>query len=225
MSISIRARVTALWLAFLLTTALRANPQPASVAAHPDIAPIRSSAILQPALADAQSAISALNISRWKAPGEVKGEAQQNAASIQRDLSDTLPGLLTRADAEPNAVPPAFAVYRNLDALYDVMLRVYGTASIAAPQNEADSLLSALRRLESARAQLGDAILSSSQADEAQMVKLQAALKTATAAPPPSAPEKTSVIDDGPTPASSSKKKRKTSKSPANPTTTSAPNG
>jgi len=225
MSIYSRARVPAVWLAVLLVSTLRALPQTAPEAVQPTVAPIKSSAILQPALTEVQSAISGLNIPRWKAPGEVKGEAQQNAASIQRDLSDTLPGLLTKADAEPSAVPPAFAVYRNLDALYDVMLRVYGTASIAAPQPEGDSLFSALRKLESARAQLGDAILSSSQTNEAQMVKLQAALKAATAAPPPPAPAKTSVIDDGPTPSSSSKKKRKTAKPPASSTTTPGPTG
>ena len=42
---------------------------------------------------------------------------------MQRDLTSTLPGLLTQAEASGPAVAlPAFAVFRNLDALYDVLL-------------------------------------------------------------------------------------------------------
>ena len=136
---------------------------------------MKVSLLVQPALGEVQRAITGLNILRWKAPSEVKNATQQNAVSIQRDLADTLPGLLSQADALPGAVSPSFSVYRNIDALYDVLLRVYGTASLAAPQSEADSLFSALQKLEAARAQLGDAILSASQEHEAQLIKLQAA--------------------------------------------------
>jgi hypothetical protein len=173
-----------------------------------------TSAILQPALTDVQRSMSALTISRWKAPNDVRNAAQQNAASIQRDLTDTLPPLLSQADAAGGSVPQAFAVYRNIDALYDVLLRVYGTSSLAAPQGEADELFSSLQRLESARTQLGDAILGASQAREAEVVRLQAAVKAAAATPAPAAPAKTTVVDDGPA-ASTTKKKKKPAAKPA----------
>lgn len=95
---------------------------------------IPSSSIVQPAMTEVERSISALNISRWKAPGQVKSAAQQDTGSIQRDLSDTLPGLLSKADAAPTTVPPAFVVYRNIDALYDVLLRVSETASWRRPR-------------------------------------------------------------------------------------------
>lgn len=207
-------------LSILLAGALAAVPSSSSAQAPPasesTAAPrVTVSSIVQPALIDVQRSVSALNIPRWKAPGEVRGAAQQNTASIQRDLTDTLPPLLTRADAAPGAVPPSFSVYRNIDALYDVLLRVYETASLAAPQNEADGLGSALERLEGARRQLGETILSDSKEHEAQIVQLQTALKAASEAHTPAPPAKTAVIDDGPAAAAPKKKKKPASKPPA----------
>jgi len=184
--------------------------------AAPAAITIPSSTIVQPALAEVQRSVSALNIPHWKAPGEVKNSTQQNAGSIQRDLSDTLPGLLSKADAAPATVPPAFAVYRNIDALYDVLLRVCGTAALAAPQSESDALFASLNKLESARAQLGDAILNASQQREDQVVKLEAAVRAAAAAAQAQAPPpKTTVIDDGAAPPPSTKKKKRAAKPPA----------
>jgi len=209
-----RGRFAAVWLLILVGLSLRAWSQPASDTAAPAGTQMKVSLLVQPALGEVQRAITGLNIPRWKAPSEVKNATQQNAVSIQRDLADTLPGLLSQADALPGAVSPSFSVYRNMDALYDVLLRVYGTASLAAPQNEADSLFSALQKLEAARAQLGDAILSASQEHEAQLLKLQADLKAAVAAQPPPPPPKTAVVDDGPAP-TVKKKKKPAPKAPA----------
>ena len=191
-------------LIFALSLAISAPAQTAADA--PSAAP-HSSAILQPALSDVQSTTSALNISRWKAPGSVRDAAQQNIDSIQRDLGSTLPGLLAQADAAPESVPQSFAVYRNVDALYEVLLRVSETADLAAPSSEAGAVASSLQKLEAARRELGDAILNSAQHHEAQIIALQAAVRSAKAAPEP---EKTAtVVDDGParTPARKAKKK------------------
>jgi hypothetical protein len=170
-------------------------------------------------MTEVERSISALNISRWKAPGQVKSAAQQDTGSIQRDLSDTLPGLLSKADAAPTTVPPAFVVYRNIDALYDVLLRVSETASLAAPQGESDALFSSLNKLEAARSQLGDAILNASQQREDQIVKLEASVRAAAAAQAQAPQPKTTVVDDGTAPPSPAKKKKKPAAKPpaANP--------
>jgi hypothetical protein len=222
-----RTRQTAGWLSILLVCALTATAQPGSPAPSSEAAAaarVSVSNMLQPAIGEVQHSLSSVNISKWKAPGEVRNIAQQNSASIQRDLTDTLPGLLSQADVAPGAVSPSFAVYRNIDALYDVLLRVCQTASLAAPDNEANSLVSALQKLDSARRQLGDTILADSQAHEAQLIQLQAALKAASeahAAAPASA--KTSVVEDGPAPAAPRKKKKPAAKPPASSTTQSPP--
>ncbi|MBB6142954.1 hypothetical protein HNQ77_000898 [Silvibacterium bohemicum] len=180
-------------------------------------------AIVQPALQDVQSTAGALNTGRWKAPGEVRAATDRNLSSIQRDLVETLPGLIAQADGAAGSIAPSFAVYRNIDALYDVLLRVDQTAMLAAPDNEASAIASSLDRLESARKQLGDVIVSAAQAREAQIVKLQAAVKAAAAAIPAPPPAKAAVVDDGPVqPAVKKKRKPAAQKAPApTPATTS----
>jgi hypothetical protein len=214
---STRVAISAAAMTALLLTGFAVSAQPATSAnTGVQTGPAAPSAIVQPALTDVQRSMSALTISRWKAPNDVRNVAQQNATSIQHDLTDTLPGLLSQADSASGSVPPEFAVYRNIDALYDVLLRVYSTASLAAPQGEVDELFASLQKLEAARSQLGDAILSASQAREAEVTRLQAAVKAATAAaaaPPP--PAKSTVVDDGPAASSTVKKKKKPAPKPA----------
>jgi len=171
----------------------------------------KPSDLLHPALSQVSQAVVALNISRWKAPGEVRGATQQNVDSIQRDLNSTLPGLLSTADSAPDSVSAVFPVYRNIDALYDVLLRVSGTAMLAAPNDEASSVANALNKLESARADLANAILNASRNNETEVEKLKVAIQQQAAAAQPAAPPKTTVVTDGPaaTPASTTKRKKK----------------
>lgn len=224
---SLRIRIPSIIVALSFAVAL--HGQTAAPAGTPILPP---SAILQPALSDVQNTTSSLNISRWKAPGSVRQAAQQDIDSIQRDLGSTLPGLIAQADAAPLAVSPSFAVYRNLDALYDVLLRVSETANLAAPENEANAAAAALQRLESARSQLGDSILHSAQRNEAQLVALASAARSAKAAP--DTQKSDAVVDDGPAKAPAKRTTRKTTQkkpvqkpaagTPAGGTDQSAPN-
>ncbi len=209
--------------ALLFAASLPALSEQVAVSATPASAPVTVSSIVQPALSDVQYCISKLNIQRWKAPNEVRNAAQQNEASIQRDLTSTLPSLLSQADASPHGVPPAFSVYRNIDALYDVLLRLNETAVLAAPQNESDALYSSLQKLEAARTALGDEILSTSQERETQLVKLQAAVNAAAAVQAPVTPAKSAVVDDGPATTPSVKKKKKPAAKPPAAGSTAAP--
>ena len=187
-------------LSFAVPTPGQAVPEAQSAAPHP-------SAILQAALSDIQSSTSDLNVAKWKAPGSVRDAAQQNVDSIQRDLGNTLPTLLAQADAAPESVPLSFAVYRNIDALYDVLLRVSETADLAAPSSEAESVTSCLQKLEAARAQLADSIVHAAQGREAKIVALEAAQRAAKPAPEPERSE--TVIDDGPATTVPKKSKKK----------------
>lgn len=195
---------------FALFLAAAASGQTPAPTAAPVVPP---STIMQPALTDVQSTTSALNISRWKAPGSVRQAVQEDIDSIQRDLGNTLPGLIAQADAAPAAVSPSFSLYRNIDALYDVLLRVSETANLAAPENEVNSVASSLQRLQSARAQLGDSILRNSQQNEAQLVALAAAARAPKAAP--DAHKGATVIDDGPGKAPTKRTSKKAAQKPA----------
>jgi len=194
----------------LLTAALPwwACAQGAAPAADP---PAPVSGTLRPALGQVSQALSSINIKRWKAPNEVKSAADQDVTSIQRDLSGTLATLLQQSDAAPASVPAAFAVYRNVDALYDTLLRVVLTANLAAPDTEANALQGALATLESARSSVGESILNASQKQQSELVTIRTAL--AKASQVQRAPVTTTVVDDGPTP--ETKRKHTTPKKPA----------
>jgi hypothetical protein len=162
-------------------------------------------------LANVQTAITNLNVAHWKAPNDIRATTQQDINSMQRDLNTTLPPLMAQADAAasangPAALAPAFAVFRNLDALYDVLLRVTETAGLAGSAADASNLEDARTGLEDGRGKLGTWLLQALGAQDAQVVRLQA---TATARPPaaaPAAPNKI-VVNDGPDTTKPHKKK------------------
>jgi hypothetical protein len=154
-------------------------------------------ASLRPALANVQNTIANLSVGHWKAPAETRAAVQQDINSMQRDLNATLPGLVAQVEANPAALSPAFAVFRNLDALYDVLLRVTETAALAGSGSDAGSLEDARAGLEDGRAKLGAWLLQSISAQDAQIVRLQAAAASRPAATPAAAPNKI-VVDDGP---------------------------
>jgi hypothetical protein len=160
---------------------------------------------LRPALGTVKTTVAGLNVARWKVPGQTRTNVEADLGSIQRDLNETLPNLLSQAEsAPPGSLLPAFAVFRNLDALYDVLLRITETAAFGNSSADAASLEEARAGLEDARAKLGTWLMQSIGAQDAEMVRLK------TAPPPPPAavaPTKT-VIDDGPTPAKPRRKKQ-----------------
>lgn len=176
------------------------DPAPGQAATAPAPAGF-AMADLRPVLANVQNAITAANVARWKVPGSIKANTQQDVASMQRDLATTLPGLLSTAESAPatNGAPalaPTFAVFRNLDALYDVLLRVSQVASIGAPAPDADSLESARAALENSRASLGTWLLQAIGTQDTQLA--QAAAAAAAKPPPPPPPPTKIVVEDGP---------------------------
>jgi len=183
-------------------------PTPASA---PAAAPPTTFAManLRPALANVQTAITGLSVAHWKASSETKATVQQDIASMQRDLNTTLPALMSQVDATPASGPaalsPSFAVFRNLDALYDVLLRVTETAALTGPASDAGSLEEARAGLEDGRAKLGVWLLQAIGAQDAQVARLQAPVAPPAPAPPP-APAKI-VVNDGPDQTKPHKKK------------------
>jgi cell division septation protein DedD len=119
-----------------------------------------------------------------------------------------LPQLLATADAAPNSVSQLLPAYRNVEALYDVLLRVCQVANLAAPSQQSAAIDHARASLEDARHTLGDRINSAALAQEQQVHSLQAALR---AVPPPAAP----VVCPTPAPVKKHRTARKTVKKTA----------
>jgi hypothetical protein len=158
---------------------------------------------LRPALDNVKSTVGGLSVSRWKVPGPVRANVEGDIASIQHDLNDTLPGLMASAGTGSSSVLPQFAVFRNLDALYDVLLRVAETANFANASADAASLEAARASLEDGRARLGTWLMQALGAQDAELVRLKTPPPAPAVAPPPAK----TVIDDGPAPPKPRKRK------------------
>jgi hypothetical protein len=151
-------------------------------------APLRPSppsTVVQPSLEILKQALGAVNLEKWKASNAIRDEANTNLHSVQRDVESTLPSLLTAADSAPDSVAKTLPVFRNIDALYDVMLRLDAAGRLAAPKDQISALDQALASVSDARRALGDQLQSSAEAQETRVGRLQAALK---ATPPPQPP-------------------------------------
>ncbi|WP_263358094.1 hypothetical protein [Acidicapsa ligni] len=225
--------VSPIWLLCLLCIApataqagQTAAPQAGNPAASAQAAPTGSStaattpsSILKPALDTLQQTLGGLNLEKWKG-GTVRGEAAANISSIMRDLQSTLPALLADADQPPVTMSKSLPVSRNVDALYDVLVRVVDGSRVAAPGEQVTQLQQAMVGVEKARHALDDSLQEMASTQEKHVADLQIALKTqpmpvcpVVTAPPAPAPVKKPV-----------KKKRKpaTTAKPAGTTTAPA---
>src|SRR5215475_11744795 len=76
---------------------------------------------LQQASQGAQENLSHLRIDKWKTDAGTKRQTQADSQSVLRNLQDALPSMLAGLKNAPENLALTFKVYRNLDALYDVM--------------------------------------------------------------------------------------------------------
>lgn len=151
-----------------------------SIAVAPSPAPPNSSpspsGILRPSLETVQQTVTALKLEKW-ARGTVRDEAGQNLKKIMQDLQSNLPPLLAVADSTPEKISNELPVSRNIDALYDVLLRVFEAARVSAPPEQITQLDAALNSLNNARLALDDRIGESAASMENQVSELQNTLQ------------------------------------------------
>lgn len=149
-----------------------------------------------------------LRIERWKTDGSYKKQALGNVDSIQRNLQGALPEIIAQLRSSPEDLPTTFKLYRNLDALYDVLGSVVEGAGAFGAKDDLQSLSNDLGGFEGTRKQLAERIENLSSSKEAEIVRLRTALRTAEAAIP-TAPAKKIVVDDTEPPKKPAAKKKK----------------
>ena len=174
-------------------------------------APSTPSEILQPSLSTLQPTLDALRTDKWKTSGAAREETEANISSIRRDLETTLPPLLATADGAPSSIAQVLPAYRNIEALYDVLLRVAAVARSFAPSQQSAPLEQVMASLDAARRDLGDQLQSAALTQDQQVRDLQAKLHAIPAAPVP-AP---AVCPPEPPPAKKRKPRPKPAQKPA----------
>lgn len=171
---------------------------------------------LQAASTDTNSEISKLRIEKWKADGGSKQQAQSNAQSIQRNLSSALPGMISAVRSAPQDLGAEFKLYRNLNALYDVMSSLTESAGAFGPKNDYEALAKQLEVFDTARRNIGDALEQLTASTQSQLDQLRTQVRTMQTAAAAAPPKKTVVDDTEPVKKTSTTHKKKTTTPPAN---------
>lgn len=164
-----------------------------------------------------------LRIERWKTDAATKRQTLGNVDSIQRNLQNALPEMLGQLRNSPEDLPATFKLYRNLDALYDVLGSVVEAAGAFGSKDDFQSLSNDLNSFESTRRQIAERMANLSTAKEQEIVRLRADLKTAQAAIPAAPPKKVVVDDTEPPPAKKPPVKKKPTVKPATGTKPATP--
>ncbi len=197
-----RFKVVLVPLFFFFGSNLMAQTQPASAAATPAVGSTSMTSVLpeldrlQSAAEQTSLALGHLRVEKWKADSNSKQQAQANADSIQRNLSAALPGMIAAVRSSPQDVNAEFRLYRNLNALYDVMNSLTELAGAFGARNEFDTLNQQLAVLDSVRHNLGDSVDQLTGSTQYELNQLRIQLRAAQQRAVQAAPPKTVVVDD-----------------------------
>jgi hypothetical protein len=163
-----------------------------------------------------------LRIEHWKMDGNYKRQTQSNVDSIKRNLQSALPEITGQLRNSPEDLTATFKLYRNLDALYDVMGSVTESAGAFGSKDEFQGMSNDLNSFEHARRQLADRLENLTVSKETELNGLRTQVKTLQAQVPPPAPKKI-IVDDDETPKKPAAKKKSTKPVPKPPTAAQAP--
>lgn len=155
-----------------------------------------------------------LRIERWKTDGGSKKQALGNVDSIQRNLQNALPAIIAQLRGAPEDMTVTFKLYRNLDALYDVLGSVTESTGAFGSKDDLQALSTDLNTFEATRRQVAERLETLAASKEQEIVRLHAELKTAQAAIPVEPPKKI-VVDDNEPPKKPPVKKKPAAKKPA----------
>ena len=188
-------------------TALAQNPANASGAVagpgHPPTAGSVSMVSVLPDLNRLQAAASQatldlghLRIDKWKTDGGSKRQAQANADSVQRNLTSALPALIEAVRTAPQDLTAEFKLYRNLNALYDVLISLTEATGAFGPRSDYQALGQQLETIDSVRRNLGDALEQLTSSTQSELFQLRSQVRTYQKAAAAAVPPKKVVVDD-----------------------------
>ena len=148
--------------------------------------------------------LQATRIDKWKTESSQKQQAQQNAESLVRNLTAALPGMVAAVRTSPNSMAANFKLYRNITALYDVLLPLTESAGAFGQKGEFQALGEQLERWDQIRRAHADYL------ERLALAKDAASAKAAgTAAATSKSGTRKIIVDDEPAPSKSKKSKKK----------------
>ena len=147
-----------------------------------------------------------LRIDRWKTDSTSKKQTQSNVESVTRNLHDALPGMMGELRTAPESLVSTFKLYRNLDALYDVLGSVVESTGAFGSKDEFQVLANDLTAIEGSRRSFADRMETLAGTKEVELTKLRSQIRSAQQASVPSTTPKKVVVDDNEPPKKPAKK-------------------
>ena len=146
-----------------------------------------------------------LRIDKWKADSNSKAQATENASSIQRNIGNALPGLVSAVRAAPQSLAANFKLYRNLSALYEVVSSLGESAGAFGKREEYELIGPHVGAIDDVRRSYGDYLAQITASADSRIAAAEQAARAAAQQPP-----KKIIIDDNePAPATTKKKPKK----------------
>jgi len=181
----------------VVSTAVWAQVAAPAAATAPSASSAVASSIpqLQQTIENARVDLARLRVDKWKADSAVKQQVASNVESLQRNMTSALPALVTAAQQNPGSLNASFKLYRNLNALYDVMSNVAESAGAFGSKDEYNALARDLGSLDNTRRAMADSMDAMTAQRDADFTRIQQAARHA-AAQAAAAPPKRVVIDD-----------------------------
>jgi hypothetical protein len=191
------AIVVAFALAAVAQTPQPAQKPPAQIAQNPPVDLNVLLASIEQTSGSSVAQVQAMRIDKWKTDSSQKQRAQQNADSLLRNLQAALPTMLAAARQQPQGFTANFKLYRNVSALYDVMLPLAESAGAFGQKGEFQAIGEQLQRWDEIRRNYAD-----------YLEQLSARKDAAAAAAAASQAKPKKIIVDDTAPASKKKKQK-----------------
>ncbi len=150
---------------------------------------------LRPALEQVGHSVGQIQIDHWKVSKDWKQQLQSDADSISGDLSHQLPGLLQQAQATPT-LDAQLRLMQNVNALYDVLVRLTLAADLTEKKSDAALLDNALQQLEAARKAATMQLVAAAAQQDRQLTELRARVEAMQASQAISTHGKTIVVQN-----------------------------
>lgn len=224
-----KAAVTGAMIVVLAALQLGAQTGPTSAAPQrTQVAGVDLTGVLaqvQQATSSANLNIAKLRIEKWKTDSDQKKQMQQVADSLQKNISNAVPGLIADVQNSRGSVLASFKLYHNLNVVYEFLVSLAEAAGAFGKKEEYEPLAADATALDSARQNLSIYI-------EQAANRLENAPRAAANTQPQQASQvpgrKVVVIDDEDTPPkkprkSSSKSSKKKTSAPASASPTPTP--
>jgi len=145
-----------------------------------------------------QADLTKLRIDKWKMDSGYKKQVLGNTDSVKRNLGAALPEIITQLRNSPEDLTATFKLYRNLDALNDVLGSITESAGAFGSKDEFQALSNDLNAIERNRRSLGERLEALTASKESELNQLRNQVKTLQAAAPPPTPKKIVVDDNEP---------------------------